>query len=81
MARTIKNKNQTNDSSLYGLWTLEEFANASTHTYGWWIDNINDYPELAEFSNWGKKNRKEKWAFDAVKANEWLLKKFVYKEV
>ncbi|EJE1923778.1 hypothetical protein M4G92_002877, partial [Listeria monocytogenes] len=47
----------------------------------WWLDNIKDFPELAEFSNWATKNQREAWAFDAVKANDWLIKKFVYKEV
>ncbi|MBC2136660.1 hypothetical protein HCA93_10140 [Listeria innocua] len=80
MGRPVKNKHVTHNF-LFGVWTLEEFAQASPRTYGWWLDNIKDFPELAEFSNWATKNQRETWAFDAVKANNWLIKKFVYKEV
>ncbi|MBC1474946.1 hypothetical protein HB852_09980 [Listeria grandensis] len=79
MARPLKNKKLT-APVVYGVWTLEKFADASPRSYSWWIKNIKDYPEVKEFSNWDKK-KKEHWAFDAVKANEWLIKKFVYKEV
>ncbi|EAG7998460.1 hypothetical protein BTF68_08265 [Listeria monocytogenes] len=80
MGRPVKNKHRA-INFLYGVWTLEEFAQASSRSYGWWLDNIKDFPELAEFSNWATKNQREAWAFDAVKANDWLIKKFVYKEV
>ncbi|HAM2151977.1 hypothetical protein [Listeria ivanovii] len=80
MGRPVKNKaRQVN--FLYGTWTLEEFAQASPRSYGWWLDNIKDYPELAEFSNWSTKNQREPWVFDATKANEWILNHFVYKKV
>lgn len=80
MGRPIKNKSAPKNF-LYGTWSLEEFAEASPRTYRWWLKNINEYPELAKFSNWASKSDRESWVFDAVKANEWLLKKFVYKEV
>ncbi|WAO22072.1 hypothetical protein [Paenilisteria newyorkensis] len=80
MARPVKNKKLTSPV-VYGVWTLAKFADASPRSYSWWIDNIYDYPEISEFSNWNDKKEKEHWAFDAVKANEWLIKKFVYKEV
>lgn len=80
MARPVKNKKLT-PPVVYGVWTLEKFADASPRSYSWWIENISEYPELQKFSNWGTKLKKERWAFDAVKANEWLIKKFVYKEV
>ncbi|WP_088815399.1 MULTISPECIES: hypothetical protein [Listeria] len=78
MARPIKNK-YVPKNFLYGTWSLEEFAQASPRTYRWWQDNIYDCPELADFSNWANKSHREPWVFDAAKANEWLLKKFVYK--
>lgn len=51
MGRPVKNKNR-HVNFLYGVWTLEDFAQASPRSYGWWLDNIKDFPELAEFSNW-----------------------------
>ncbi|WP_088815397.1 MULTISPECIES: hypothetical protein [Listeria] len=80
MARPIKNANRNYDKPmLYGVWTLKEFAEASPRTYGWWLEHIKNYPALADFSNWATKSYCENWAFDAVKANEWLLDYFVYK--
>ncbi len=40
--------------------------------------NIYNYPEVANFSNWNDKSYHEQWAFDAVKANDWLIKKNLY---
>ncbi|NVS98868.1 hypothetical protein HXF01_15710, partial [Listeria monocytogenes] len=48
MGRPVKNKNR-HVNFLYGVWTLEDFAQASPRSYGWWLDNIKDFPELAEF--------------------------------
>ncbi|MBC6165731.1 hypothetical protein HCA15_03650 [Listeria booriae] len=78
MARPVKNR-PPEITTLHGVWTLTNFAEASPRTYGWWIDNISDYPEIQDFSNWATKSKKEQWAFDAVEANKWLLKHFVYK--
>ncbi|EAF7007493.1 TPA: hypothetical protein ACSZCW_06805 [Listeria monocytogenes] len=66
---------------LHGAWTLDEFADASTRSVSWWQKNIYKYPEVANFSNWNDKSYHEQWAFDAVKANEWILNHFVYKKV
>jgi hypothetical protein len=80
MGRPVKNKSAPKNL-LCGTWSLEEFAEASPYGYRWWLKNIKDYPKLADFSNWETKTDREKWVFDAAKANEWLIKKFVYKEV
>ncbi|MBC1502404.1 hypothetical protein [Listeria booriae] len=64
-----------------GVWNFDDFVNASSKGKSWWQKNILNFPEIAEFSNWNSKRRNEQWAFDAKKAHEWLLNKFVYARV
>ncbi|EBF5150470.1 hypothetical protein FH008_04690 [Listeria monocytogenes] len=68
-------------SHVHGVWSIEDLANASSKCKSWWYKHIYDFPEVKAFSNWEIKTEREAWAFDAVKANNWLIKKFVYKEV
>ncbi|EMG27509.1 hypothetical protein X560_0407 [Listeria fleischmannii 1991] len=80
MARPRKMK-QPQENKVYGVWNMEKFSAASPRSKSWWYDNINSFPEVKDFSNWEDKEDHEPWAFDAAKANEWLLKKFVRKKV
>lgn len=72
-------KSENQNDNLYGVWDIDKFADASPRSKSWWYKHIYDFPEIKAFSNWEGKAEFEQWAFDAVKANEWLLRTFVYK--
>ncbi|MBC1420188.1 hypothetical protein HB849_14450 [Listeria fleischmannii] len=74
-------KVKTTTTAVFGTWSLDDLANASHRSVSWWQKNIKKYPEIRDFSNMETKQDYESWVFDAAKANEWLIKKFVYKEV
>ncbi|EAG8700775.1 hypothetical protein CHT76_08685 [Listeria monocytogenes] len=76
----LMSDHQITASSVHGAWDIDKFAAASPRSKSWWYKHIYEYPEIKKFSNWDKKTEREQWAFDAAKANEWLIKTFVYKE-